>query len=74
MGPPVSSVRRGRYSGGEAVADVGHLGQRRIEIGQCVSAGGATEAFERGAELTDVMALRYDRNRERRSGRVDLGI
>lgn len=52
--------------------------------GHSLRAGGATEAFERGAELTDVMALggwsspasalRYDRNRERRSGRVDLGI
>ncbi|MFD4356776.1 hypothetical protein ACFWPX_29790 [Nocardia sp. NPDC058518] len=52
--------------------------------GHSLRAGGATEAFERGASLADVMALgdwrspasalRYDRNRERRSVRVDLGI
>ncbi|MET8776968.1 tyrosine-type recombinase/integrase [Nocardia sp. NPDC004654] len=52
--------------------------------GHSLRAGGATEAFERGADLTDVMALggwsnpasalRYDRARERRSVRVDLGI
>ncbi|TCJ90009.1 hypothetical protein [Nocardia alba] len=52
--------------------------------GHSLRAGGATEAFERGALLTDVMALggwrsaasalRYDRNGEQRSARVDLGI
>ncbi|MGW5918401.1 hypothetical protein ACWFPY_05365 [Nocardia fluminea] len=52
--------------------------------GHSLRGGGATEAFERGALLADVMALggwrsaasalRYDRNRERRSVRVDLGI
>ncbi|MFF2088638.1 hypothetical protein ACFVVM_33045 [Nocardia sp. NPDC058176] len=52
--------------------------------GHSLRAGGATEAFERGADVTDVMALggwrttasalRYDRDRERRSVRVDLGI
>ncbi len=52
--------------------------------GHSLRAGGATTAFENGADLTDVMALggwtspasalRYDRDRERRSARVDLGI
>ncbi|UGT58804.1 hypothetical protein [Nocardia asteroides] len=52
--------------------------------GHSLRAGGATTAFENGAELTDVMALggwstpasalRYDRDRDRRSVRVDLGI
>ncbi|MEU4712007.1 hypothetical protein AB0G00_36850 [Nocardia salmonicida] len=52
--------------------------------GHSLRAGGATEAFERGALLTDVMALggwrsaasalRYDRRGEQRSVRVDLGI
>ncbi|MFF7944799.1 tyrosine-type recombinase/integrase [Nocardia gamkensis] len=52
--------------------------------GHSLRAGAITEAFDRGASLEDVMALarhknpattlRYDRHREQRSARVDLGL
>lgn len=52
--------------------------------GHSPRAGAITEAFDRGASLEDVMALarhknpattlRYDRRREQRSARVDLGL
>ncbi|MGW5569702.1 hypothetical protein ACWEVD_00760 [Nocardia thailandica] len=52
--------------------------------GHSLRAGAGTEAFDRGNPLEDVMALgrwanpatalSYDRNRQRRSARVDLGL